>query len=534
VGGTAWFVVVNAGLLGGDAAVTIPHFTDATPGSGLAFTYDGPFAFAVGGGVAVFDCNGDGKPDIYVAGGANPAGLFRNDSAIGGNLRFTRLQDPTTDLRDVNGAYPIDIDGDRNVDLVVLRNGVGNVLLRGLGGCRFQDATAAWGLQPGHAHTQAFSATWEPGSQWPTFAFGNYQDPSNPDFHSWCEPNELFRPAAAGSAFGPPIRLAPSYCTLSVLFSAWDGSGRKDLRVSNDLQYYDPYIGEEQLWRMSPGEPPRLYTAADGWQRVEVQGMGIASYDLTGDGLPEIYLTSQAASRLLTLANGPARPNYKSVGLDYGVNVTEPYTGADRNLPSTAWHPQFEDVNNDGRIDLFVSKGNVTAMPDFAIQDPSNLLLGQPDGTFKEAGLEAGIVDFDRGRGAALADFNLDGRLDLVESFYQAPLKIWENAAQPSDSAHWLGLELSEGGPNVDAIGAVIEVQAGNVTSRREVTIGGGHDGGQLGWVHFGLGRATSAQVRITWPDGTVGQAVTISADQLGTIDRSSDSFRPFVPAAQP
>lgn len=527
-------MLVQLGGSGGNAAGAVPHFVDETAASGLDFTYDGPFGFAVGGGVAVFDCNDDGKPDIYFAGGANPAGLFRNDSAIGGALAFTHLADPVTDLTDVNGAYPIDIDGDGKVDLVLLRNGAGNVLLRGLGGCRFQDMTAAWGLQPGTSHTQAFSATWEPGSHWPTIAFGNYQDPSISDFHSWCEPNELVRPAPSGSAFGPPILLTPSYCSLSVLFSDWDGSGRMDLRVSNDVQYYDPYIGEEQLWRMTPGQPPRLYTAADGWQKVNIQGMGIASYDLTGDGLPEIYLTSQAASRLLTLANGRAQPNYKSVGLDYGVNATEPYTGPDTNLPSTAWHPEFEDVNNDGRIDLFVTKGNVTAMPDYAIQDPSNLLLGQPDGTFKEVGLEAGIVDFDRGRGAALADFNLDGRLDLVESFYQAPVKLWENVGPVSDSAHWLGLDLSEAGPNVDAIGAVIEVQAGSVTSRREVTIGGGHDGGQLGWIHFGLGLATSAQVRVTWPDGTVGPWVTVSADHLGTLDRSSGSFRPFVPSTGP
>ena len=54
-------------------------------------------------------------------------------------------------------------------------------------------------------------------------------------------------------------------------------------------------------------------------------------------------------------------------------------------LPSTAWHAEFQDVNNDTFIDLFVAKGNVEAMPEFASQDPSNLLLGDPDGTFTES-----------------------------------------------------------------------------------------------------------------------------------------------------
>ena len=47
-----------------------------------------------------------------------------------------------------------------------------------------------------------------------------------------------------------------------------------------------PAAGQEQLWRISPGEPPRLYTDADGWVAVQIEGMGIASYDVTGDGYP--------------------------------------------------------------------------------------------------------------------------------------------------------------------------------------------------------------------------------------------------------
>src|SRR5439155_10780001 len=188
----------------------------------------------------------DGRPDMYLAGGERPAELFRNDSPVGGGLRFTPLRNATTDLASVNGAYPIDVDGDGHVDVVVLRNG-GNRLLRGLGNCRFDDATAAWGLEPARAHTEAFSATWEPGSSWPTLAFGNYVDPTSTDPKTWCETNELVRPAADGQRFGPSLALSPSWCALSMLFSDWDGSGRMDLRVSNDEHYYGSTGGEEQL-----------------------------------------------------------------------------------------------------------------------------------------------------------------------------------------------------------------------------------------------------------------------------------------------
>jgi hypothetical protein len=517
------------------------QYVDETAHSGLSHTYDGNFDFAVGGGLAAFDCNDDGRPDLYLAGGERPAALYRNDSPVDDNLRFSPLPDAVTDLGSVNGAYPIDIDGDGHVDLAVLRNG-GNRLLRGLGDCQFDDATTAWTLEPGTRHTEAFSAAWESGSSWPTLAFGNYVDPlvyddaTTLDPTKWCEPNELVRPAAAGRGFGPPLPLTPSWCTLSLLFSDWSGSGRMDLRVSNDAHYYRANDGEEQLWRVVHGEAPSLYDADDGWVRVRVEGMGIASHDLTGDGRPEIYLTSQASNRLQTLAEGATGPRYVDIGLPRGANVAHPFTGTDMALPSTAWHPEFADVNNDGLIDLFVAKGNVTQQPDYATQDPSNLLLGQPDGTFLEGGGAAGILTFDRARGAALVDFNLDGRLDLVESFYGAPVKLWRNTTGDSDSdaspstGHWLAVRLEQPAPNVDAVGAKIEVRTRYATDIRELTVGGGHGGGQLGWIHTGLGEAQAAQLRVVWPDGEIGPWLDVAADRFYGLERGATTARPWAP----
>ena len=108
-------------------------------GGAVADHPDGPFSYFVGGGVAAFDCDDDGKPELYLAGGTRPAALFENKSPIGGALRFERLSDPTTDLDAVTGAYPLDLDGDGITDLAVLRHGE-NVLLRGLGDCRFERA----------------------------------------------------------------------------------------------------------------------------------------------------------------------------------------------------------------------------------------------------------------------------------------------------------------------------------------------------------------------------------------------------------
>jgi hypothetical protein len=322
-----------------------------------------------------------------------------------------------------------------------------------------------------------------------------------------------------------------------MLFSDWDGSGRRDLRVSNDRQYYSQADGEEQMWRMKPGAPPRLYGVDDGWVRVQVQGMGIASYDVTGDGLPEVYLTSQDASKLQTLAAGPVQPSYRDIGLRHGVNVAHPFTGPDVSLPSTAWHPEFDDVNNDGFIDLFVSKGNVTSQPEYALRDPSNLLLGGPDETFHEVADAAGILSFDRGRGAALADFNLDGRLDLVEVNYGAPVRLWRNAgpdpaAPPSALGGWLVIRVRQPAPNVDAIGALVEVRTGDTIHRREVTVGGGHAGGDLGWLHFGLGPTDAPEVRVTWPGGEMTPWRRVAPNQHHEIDRTTGAATPWVGAS--
>ena len=511
------------------AAASPPRFVEETTATGIEHVYDGEFTFFVGGGVAVFDCNDDERPDLYFAGGVNPAALYGNESPIGGELRFGHIASATTDLDLVTGAYPVDIDGDGNVDLAVLRLGE-NVMLRGLGGCRFERANEDWGIDGGDDWTTAFSAKWEGPAALPTLAFGNYLALTETDQRTECSDNVLFRPQD-NSGYGEPIALTPGWCTLSILFSDWDRAGRSDLRLTNDRHYYRD--GEEQLWRVAMDEPPRLYTQDEGWESMQIWGMGIASYDLTGDGRPEVYLTSQGDNKLQALDDGAAQPNYSDIAFERGVTAHRPFAG-DVVLPSTAWHPEFQDVNNDGLIDLFVSKGNVEAMTDYAAEDPSNLLLGQADGTFVESAENAGILSFARARGAALTDLNLDGMLDLVVVNRRENVKIWRNVgsgdpSQPEPMGSWIGVQLGQPGPNLDGIGSWIEVKIGRYTIQREVTVGGGHAGGQNGWIHFGLGDADNIEVRVQWPDGEIGPWITVNANQFVTVDRGASEARPHI-----
>jgi hypothetical protein len=508
-----------------------PQFVEEARVAGIIHSYDGEFTFFVGGGVAVFDCDDDGRPDLYFAGGANPAALYRNVSAVGGALRFDAVPHPSTDLTSVTGAYPVDIDSDGRSDLAVLRVGE-NVMLRGLGDCRFERANEEWGVAGGDAWTVAFSATWEGAAALPTLAFGNYLELDERGQETGgCSDHALFRPVGA-TGYGAPTALEPGWCTLSILFSDWDRSGGADLRMTNDRHYYRE--GEEQLWRVTEGETPRLYTREEGWQQMRIWGMGIASHDLTGDGLPEVFLASQGDNKLQTLAEGPETPNYRDIALQSSATATRPFTG-DVTLPSTAWHAEFQDVNNDGFVDLYIAKGNVEAMPEYAAQDPNNLLLGGPDRTFTESAAGAGIVNFARSRGAAIADFNLDGLLDLVEVNRRENVTLWRNigsgdAVNPGPMGNWIAVRLEQPSRNRDGIGSWIEVKVGEQTIQREVSIGGGHAGGQLGWIHFGMGPADTAELRVHWPDGETGAWLTIDANQFAIIERGASEAQLWDP----
>lgn len=476
----------------------MPSFVEETALAGLDHSFRGEWEFMVGGGAASFDCNGDRKPELFIAGGVEPAAFFLNESAIGGDLRLAK-QHSGLELDWVSGAYPIDADSDGVMDVVLLRVGE-NKIMRGLGNCQFAEANADWGFDGGDAWSSAFAAIWEKGSVWPTLALGNYIDRTQEAF-PWgsCTDNWLHRGGASG--FEKPLPLTPSFCTLSMIFTDWNRSGTASLRVSNDREYYKG--GQEQLWHMEPGQPPRLYTPEEGWARLRIWGMGIASRDVTGDGLPDYFLTSMADSKLQTLKEGSEKPAYADVAFARGATAHRPYTGEDLR-PSTGWHAQFEDVNNDGLADLFVAKGNVWEMPDFAQADPNNLLMQRQDGSFAEAGASAGVASMDHAaRGAVMADFNLDGLIDLAVVNRNGPSQIWRNTTMGAGPS--VQIALHQDGANPDAIGAWVELRQGEHVQLRENFLGGGHVSGQAGWIHFGLGSDAPAELRITWPDGTEG-----------------------------
>ncbi|TCD14949.1 FG-GAP repeat domain-containing protein [Oricola cellulosilytica] len=539
------FATVLLGLVTTPAAANgfdmdVPTLVEQAADAGIDHRYTGPWEYFVGGGAAAFDCNGDRLPDLAVAGGTEPAAIFVNRSATAGKLRFEEKADaiPEPVRERVTGFYPLDIDNDGVRDLVALRVGE-NVILKGGPDCTFEDASRAFAFDGGRAWTTAFAATFEPDLAFPSLAFGNYVDRSAPG-SPWgtCHDNVLIRPSGTeGPDYSEQTVLTPGYCALSMLFTDWNRSGEPALRITNDRQYYRE--GEEQLWRVSPGRPPRPYRSSDGWRRVQIWGMGIAEADLDADGYPEYALTSMGDTKLQTLDDEADhdRPVYRDIAYDRNATAHRPYAGDDLK-PSTGWHAEFSDFNNDGRLDLFIAKGNVEQMPDFAAYDPDNLLLGRYDGTFDEAGEAAGIALPRRGRGAAVADFNMDGMLDLAVVNRGEPLSLFRNTGGETASGtrpmgNWLQIELSQKGANRNAVGATILVKSGNETRTRKIQIGGGHASGSAGFVHVGTGVAERAEIRIQWPDGEWSAPFRVFANNFVVIEKGADEAMYWYPPGE-
>lgn len=515
----------------------VPVMHEEAQAAGIDHAYRGPWEFFVGGGAASFDCNADRRPDLFLAGGRSPASFYVNESATGGPLHFRKkaLDVDAGDLENVLGAYPLDIDDDGHRDLVLLRLGE-NVLLKGGRDCTFRRTNDLFAFDGGKAWTTAFSATWEEGATSPTLAFGNYVDRHAPG-SPWgtCADNALYRPRKGPDPdYSRRMALTPGYCALSMLFTDWNRSGTPALRVTNDRQYYRG--GEEQLWDVRPGRSPQLYTRAEGWRHLKIWGMGIAEGDINGDGFPEYALTSMGDTKLQILDPEAAsdEPIYDDIAYARGATAHRPYEGDDLK-PSTGWHSEFADFNNDSLLDLYIAKGNVEQMEDFAAVDPDNLLLGQWDGTFSEAGHLAGIDLPTKGRGAVVDDFNMDGMLDLLVVNREQKASLFRNLGAASDAGprpmgNFVSIELVDDMPNREAVGAVISVKIGTRTVNRTVQVGGGHASGRIGFVHVGLGTSERAAIRVRWPDGEWSAPYRVFADNFVQIRRGAAEARYWYP----
>jgi enediyne biosynthesis protein E4 len=248
-----------------------------------------------------------------------------------------------------------------------------------------------------------------------------------------------------------------------------------------------------------------------------ISGMGVDFRDLNNDGRPDIVLVA---------LENETFPVYQNDGKGGFLDVTAQSGMTALSNPMAGYSPIIADFDNDGWKDLFVSRGHVQS-PNMAgrtvIDQPNSVFRNLGNGKWaaltREAGFDA--LPPKRHRGAAVGDFNRDGKLDLVVSALSAPAEIWMNDSPAGN--HWIELALQGVKSNRDAIGAKVKIVAAGRTQWNHVSHSAGYASSSAGPLHFGLGAAKSVDaIEIQWPSGARQVLKDVAADRIVRIKENN------------
>jgi hypothetical protein len=496
------------------------------------------------GGVAVFDYDNDGNLDIFFANGADIADLKKTSPKYSDRLFRNNGDGTFTDVTEKAGlagtGYDVgvavgDYDNDGHEDIFV--SGVHrNTLYHNNGDGTFTDVTEKAGLAK---PDKEYGPLWSVGAAWvdvnndglldlfvvnymswdfhkePDCRFKDKPEYCHPKFYKPL-PNQLFLNNGDGTftdvSSRSGIRSHPGK-GMAVGIADYDGDGLADIFVANDKTFNSLFHNkgnarfEEVAFQAGVVLPE---------QGNPISGMGVDFRDLNNDGFPDIALAA------LQNETFPIYQNNREGGF---TDITAKSGMAALSDPMSGYSANIADFDNDGWKDLFVSRGDVQspAMAELRKVDQNNTVFRNLAGAkwsalTEEAGFNAQPPR--RHRGAAIGDFNHDGKLDIVVTALAAPAELWINDS-PDDN-HWLELALEGRKSNRDAIGARIRVVAGGQTQFNHVTTACGYASSSAGPVHFGLGAATMAdEIEIRWPSGIVQKLKHVQGDRIIHVKES-------------
>jgi len=498
------------------------------------------------GGVAVFDYNKDGRPDIFFTNGANIATLkkdspkfsnrlYRND----GNGVFT---DVTKEAGLAGTGYDTgvaigDYDNDGYPDVFVA--GVHHrALYHNNGDGTFSDVTDKAGL--GHFIDPEFGPLWAITGAWvdvnndgrldlfvanylqwdyknePMCEVGERRDYCSPKNYKGL-PNQLFLNKGDGTfedasaQWGLRSQVGKA---MGVGMADYDLDGRPDLFVTNDGYYnflfHNTGRGFDQV-----ALPAGVGLVEDG---EFISGMGTDFRDFDNDGYPDIVTVA---------LNNETFPVFRNMDGKVFEEVTYPSGMRELSRSMGGYGPGLYDFDNDGWKDLFVTRGHVRAqqVPGIPIDQYNTVFRnlgasGKWQALTEEAGLDG--CPPARHRGSAFADLDGDGRVDVVATAIGKEAEIWMNRSE--GAGHWLGIALEGTKSNRDGIGAVVKVVTQAGTQYNHMTTSVGYASSSHGPVHFGLAAEENAeQVEIRWPSGIQQTLRNVAGGRVLKVRESAD-----------
>jgi enediyne biosynthesis protein E4 len=469
-------------------------------------------------GVAVFDYDGDGWPDIFIANGAPIPSLKKSGASyfnrLFRNRRDGSFEDVTLRAGVAGDSYAMgvaaaDYDNDGAVDLFV--TGVRtNTLYRNRGDGTFEDVTARAGLLS--------DGRWAVAAGW--FDYDNdgrldlflvryvawnpetepYCGESKPGHRTYCHPrhyqplpdalyrnegNGRFRDVSIESGIGRHLGKG-----MGVAFADYDGDGRLDIFVANDTVPNFLFHNQGDGTFVEAAVQAGVAYNPDG---MASSSMGVDFRDADNDGREDLFVTVLTNERFHFFRNTEGQ----------FVDMAGNSRIASLSLPFTGWSAGIFDLNNDGAKDLFSANGNVNANAELISsvksRQPNVVFLNEGGGLFQAQPLPGEALH----RGAAFGDFDRDGRVDVVVTRLNEPPLVLYNRTSPA--GRWIALRLVGTRSNRDGIGAKVRIvtPAGEQWNRATTSVG--YAGSSDRTVHFGLGNEEQVtRIEITWPSGTL------------------------------
>ena len=527
-----------------DAAAVL--FRDVTRDAGVTFRHHAApekkyIVESMSGGVALFDYDNDGRPDIYFVDSltvdtanrpeAARSALYRNR----GGMKFEDVTDRAGLAHPgwAMGVCTADVDGDGWQDLYVTGLG-GNRLYHNNHDGTFADITDRAGVRGGGWSAGCGFADYDHDGRLDLFVsryvkidlahlpeFGKDKTCEYRGVAVQCGPRGLegesdllfhndgggrFSEVAAKAGVADP----KGYFGLGVAWFDANADGWADLYVANDSTANFLYLNQKDGTFKDAAFPMGVAVSEDG---AEQGSMGVALGDYDRSGRFSLFVTNFAEEyNALYHAEG-----------DHFSDASFRSRTAAISLPYVGWGDAFIDYDNDRWLDLIAVNGHVYPQLDRVRMGASAgyrqrklLYHNRGDGTFDEVAAKYGsaLMEERVSRGLAAGDLDNDGGIDIVINDLDGAPQVLHN--ELAGRGHWLIVKLRGAAPATDAIGAIVTVKTGAVVQRTLVQSGTSYLSQNDMRQHFGLGTAESADsIEVTWPDGTTSRREGVKADQV-------------------